>query len=57
MLAVGKGKENINKVTPTTSLWDPHCVEKFNKITMKKILENGWDTEVNHCTSHIRRKI
>ena len=41
LLVVGQKKENINMITSTTSLWDPHYVDNYKKITMKKILKNG----------------
>ena len=41
MLIVGRRKQKRNTMISTTSLWEPHYVEKFKKRTMKNILNNG----------------
>ena len=35
-------KEKRKTMMLKTSLWDPNYVEKYNKITTKEILKNGW---------------
>ena len=39
-----------NNMTSTTSLREPHFVEKSRKMTMKKTSKNGWETAVSHHT-------
>ena len=41
LLIVGRRKEKRKTMTLKISLWDPHSVEKFKKITMKKTPKNG----------------
>ena len=48
MLIVGKIKGKIKTMTLTESLWDPHSVDKLNKMTRKKIENNGRETELCH---------
>ena len=48
MLIVGKIKGKRRTTTLTESLWDPHSVDKLNKMTRKKIENNGRETELCH---------
>ena len=43
-------RRNNNNITSTTSLWDPHYLEKSQKMKKKNTLKNVWDTAAHHCT-------
>ena len=40
---VGKIRKR-NKMTLSNVLWEPHYVEKYQKIINNNTLKNGWDT-------------
>ena len=48
-LIVGQITVKRKTMTSTASLWEPHYVDKSKKTKKKKILKNGWETEVCHC--------
>ena len=49
-LIVGRIKGKIKTMTSTTSLWEPHSVEKSKKMTRKNITNNSREKEVHQCT-------
>ena len=55
-LVVGKVKGKINKITPTTSLLEPHYVENSKRMTRNQIKKNGWEAVVRCCIYYTRRR-